>query len=101
MPSPLTLSASSGVGGAGTGSNGFYYALEPPTCCNRYASGTLPNPMRYVLEADRMDPSEFELEVTVRPESFPLPETNKRFEVFVTTFYHEEPPAGWSFLEES
>jgi len=41
----------------------------------------------------------YQLEVT--PLGFPLPESNKKFQVFVTTWYNSMPPAGCSFVAGS
>jgi hypothetical protein len=57
-------------------------------------SGT---PMRLELrDADLGSGDRFEL--GVYPTSFPAPQMSKRFQVFVTAFYNEGPPTGWSLV---
>ncbi len=82
------------------GTNSFEYEVSPPQCCSRYYSGSLPNPMRVVLDDTFLPTNITEVEVYVWPEAFPTPEFNKDYEVFVTAFYREPPPANWSFFDE-
>ncbi len=84
--------------GVGT-SNSFTFQVSDADCCRTYQSGSLPNPMRVVIGSSALPENHTAYEITVKPESFPLPESNKDYEVFVTAFYRAPPPEGWSFLE--
>jgi hypothetical protein len=71
-----------------SGSNG--------TRSQTFSSGSSGAPMRVELrDGDLGDGDRFRLDVD--PTSFPAPETSKRFQVFVTAFYNQPPPTGWSF----
>jgi hypothetical protein len=90
-----------GVTGGTVGSNGFYYTLGETSCCPTYDAGQYGNPMRAEVRPDQVpgiDQSEMALQLDARPTSFPTPETNKAFEVFVTSWHYVDPPAGWSYV---
>lgn len=89
-----TMSAYSGPPG---GTNGFYHDFGPYDCCAYYTRGSLPNPLR-VEARDVDDASQARYSLRMAPEGFPAPETNKQFTTYVTAFYNELPPVGWSFL---
>jgi hypothetical protein len=62
------------------------------------SSGSSGVPMRVELrDGDLGSGDHFSLEVY--PTAFPAPETSKRFQVFVTAFYNQPPPTGWSIAE--
>ncbi|MGB0652663.1 MAG: carboxypeptidase-like regulatory domain-containing protein [Thermoplasmatota archaeon] len=90
-----------GVGVGGAAYNSFYYSLRDVNCCSSYAYGTHSNPMRVEVTPEQLGANADGIEIRVEPESFPAPETNKRFEVYVTAFYNGGPPEGWSFLEDA
>lgn len=61
------------------------------------SSGSSEAPMRLELrDGDLGDGDRFQLDVY--PTSFPAPETSKGFQVFVTAFYNQPPPTGWSLV---
>jgi hypothetical protein len=68
--------------------------------CDTYlcvGCGAEPAPMRLELRGDDLaNRTVFRLEVI--PTTSPAPETGVRFDVYATAFYHQLPPAGWSFL---
>lgn len=57
-----------------------------------------PNPARVELTEDDLT-SDFEFYVDVRPRSGLMPEFSVSFEVYVTAFYHDPPPEGWTFVQ--
>lgn len=77
--------------------SGFNYDIGPYECCDIYASGASLDPWRLELKPEDMGKDD-RLHVDVMPTSFPTPETNKRFQVFVTAFYNEPAPVGWSIV---
>ncbi len=83
-----------GVGAA----NSFEYQISDSQSNARFRSGSLPNPLHVVIDDNFFPVNHTSFEIFVVPESFPLPESNKDYEVFVTAFYRAPPPQGWSFL---
>jgi hypothetical protein len=82
----------------GTGFRYYFYG-EGQRYYNGIAYGSSGNPLRFeVREADLGTESEDHFWLRVEPESFPVPEQSRRFQVFVTAFYNEAPPTGWSFV---
>lgn len=74
---------------------GFYYDLA--TERGRVGSDySVPNPM--LLTFLGVDGNATVYQLQLYPESDPLPEPNKSFQVFATFFYRADPPAGWSFV---
>lgn len=63
----------------------------------QYALGG--NPFRFELLNETLGGTE-RFDLAISPWSFPAPETEKRFQVFVTAFYHAPPPPDWSILQE-
>lgn len=83
--------------GAG-GSNNFYHQFRDYSYPSRtHSSGDQGNPMRAETHGDFAN-SDYRYSLTVRPEAFPVPETNKKFTTYVTSWYNELPPVGWTFL---
>jgi hypothetical protein len=77
--------------------DGFQHYLDGTNGTRResLSSGSTGAPMRLELrDGDLGTGDHFQLDVY--PTSFPAPETSKRFQVFVTAFYNEPPPTGWS-----
>ena len=86
---------------AGTlGTNSFQYYAAPEACCESYLDGEAPNPMR-LLATPATFGNETSVELTVTPDGFPLPETSKSFEEFVTAWYNADPPAEWAVANGS
>lgn len=76
---------------------GFYHELRAYDCCEYYSQGDGPNPLvQEVKDIDLGKGDRFDL--FVQPESFPAPETSRHFEVFVTAFYNQPAPTGWSIV---
>jgi hypothetical protein len=80
----------------GTSDNGFYYDLQ--TGGGRLDSGNAGNPMRLEYRDDDIPGDDDRFSLRLDPQSFPIPEQSKRFQVYVTAFYNEGPPTGWSFV---
>lgn len=81
----------------GSGGNSFEDYVTSPDNYTQYDYAQRGNPMRFELKGPDLGGGErFDLAVT--PQSFPAPESNKAFEVFVTAFYYQAAPAGWSFV---
>lgn len=78
------------------GWNGFSYRVDAP-CCGGVA-GDAPNPLRAVVPVNGTVMSGEELRMEIAPHSYPAPEVDKEYKVYVTAFYHGPPPEGWSFL---
>lgn len=77
---------------------GFAYELRTETQ-EIGRDTTAPNPLRLVYLG--LDPNATAYRLQLYPESDPLPEPNKRFEVFATFFYRADPAEGWSFVAQS
>jgi hypothetical protein len=88
----------SGTQVAGLGSNNFNHVLRLGTNGGALSSGDVANPARIDLR-NMFSATEQLYRLTLRPESFPGPEFNKEFEVFVTSWYYSDPPTEWSKLE--
>lgn len=85
--------------GSATESNGFQYAFYPDGSSSYYGQyGSTSNPMRLEVRSEDLPGEGDHYQLDVEPESFPLPEQGKRFQVFVTAFYNEAPTTGWSFV---
>lgn len=64
---------------------------------SRISDGYQDDPLRVeVQDADLGDGNRFSL--FIEPMSFPAPGANQGFQVFVTGFYNEPVPTGWSFV---
>jgi hypothetical protein len=77
----------------------FWHVFAPYDAAyeDRASDGYVTDPMRIEVRApDLGDGDRFTLHA--EPISFPAPEASQRFTVFVTAFYNEEPPLGWSFV---
>lgn len=84
--------------GATEGSS-FEYDLGTYECCDSYAYGSSSNPLVAIVKAEDLgNGTDDRFRVGMYPMSFPAPEASKRFEVFVTAFYNEAAPTGWSFV---
>jgi hypothetical protein len=83
-----------------TGSS-FYYDFysDSSSYSSRIASGSTGNPMRVEVRGEDLPGDDDHFDLRVDPQSFPVPEQSKRFQVFVTAFYNEGPPTGWSFVK--
>lgn len=83
-----------------TEGSGFYYEFYSEGA--RYSSssqyGSSGNPLRIEVRDGDLDPGEDHFNLRLDPRSFPVPEQSRRFQVFVTAFYNEAPPVGWSFI---
>lgn len=74
--------------------DGFYHSL---VVGNTYlSSGMEDDPMRVELRSEDLGTDD-QFELTVEPATL-VPATARRFQVFVTAFYNEGPPTGWSFV---
>jgi hypothetical protein len=93
-----TMDPYAGVGAGTVGSNNFYLNLRDTTANTLRASGDYANPMRVDIRVPPLTETESAYRLNVRPEAFPVPETNKDFEVFVTQWYNSVPPIEWSFV---
>jgi hypothetical protein len=82
-------------GAAGT--NSFQYYAAPEECCDTYLSGEGANPLRLLARPETFG-NETSVELWITPDAFPLPETSKSFEVFVTSWYNADPPVDWSMV---
>jgi hypothetical protein len=82
-----------------TGS-GFYYDFygDGSSYSSSRQSGSSGNPLRLEVRSEDMVDDEERFNLRLDPRSFPVPEQSKRFQVFVTAFYNEAPPTGWSFV---
>lgn len=80
-----------------SGGSGFNYDVGPYECCATYASGGSTNPWRLELKPDDLGKDD-RFRIDVSPTSFPAPETSKGFQVFVTAFYNQPAPVGWSLV---
>ena len=80
----------------GTTDNGFYYDAYSGN--SRFDSGSAGNPMRLEARQDDIPGEDDSFYLRIDPQSFPVPEQSKRFQVYVTAFYNEGPPTGWSFV---
>ncbi len=80
-------------------SNSFYYELqddEGADVSRDYST----NPMRLVLRmADTETSPRYHL--GVQPLGFPAPEVAKKFHIYVTQWFNEDPPQDWSFVSGS
>lgn len=77
--------------------DGFYHELRNYTTYAYASSGDTGDPLRVeVQDKDLGQGDRFHL--VVEPTSFPAPETNVRFTVFVTAFYNQPAPTGWSLV---
>lgn len=56
------------------------------------------DPVRIEVRGDDLA-NQTDWNLRAEPQTSPLPETNVRFHVFVTAFYHQAAPAGWSFVK--
>lgn len=85
----------------GTESNGFYHDFGPYECCgSSYSSGEESNPMLVTVRGEDVGQDE-RYRLDVYPTSFPAPELSRRFDVYVTAFYNEPAPTGWSIVAGS
>lgn len=82
------------------GTNSFQFDIQSHRDCCSSTSGQTGNPMRVQLKPELL-PKSYDLDLNVYPVGFPLPETSKSFEVFVTTWYNSMPPFDWSALKEN
>lgn len=84
-------------GASSTG--GFYYSFsqENGTYYETIASGSSGNPLRAEVRAEDLPSAGDRYHLSVEPQSL-VPEQSKRFQVYVTAFYNELPPNGWSFV---
>lgn len=81
--------------------DGFWHDLRPydGNYGSTISSGTNTGPLRVEVRQDDLgDAEDDRFYLRLDPESFPAPQTGKRFQVFVTAFYNEGPPTGWSFV---
>ena len=85
-----------GQGTAASG-DGFYHSLDNYTCCAYYSSGDTGTPLLVSLPSKDLGYGD-RFALYVEPTSFPVPETSKAFSVFVTAFYNQPAPTGWSFV---
>jgi hypothetical protein len=85
-------------GSTSLGSNNFNVELGLPACCASYVSGDYANPARVDIRVPTIPEAEQQYRLSVHPEAFPQPELSKEFQVFVTHWYNQDPPAEWSFL---
>lgn len=74
--------------------DGFYVTLRDDS--TYLVSENQPDPARIELRDDDLGLGE-KFELHVEPSTL-VPATARRFQVFVTAFYNEEPPLGWSFV---
>jgi len=81
---------------AANGQNGFDMDLGSQSCCAYYASASLPNPLW--SQVDGADIQTADVRLRVYPWSDLVPETEKTFEVFVSSFYNMDVPAGYSVV---
>lgn len=81
---------------AGTTGNSFYYYLQSDNAT--VDSGSAGNPMRVEVRDEDLPQGDDRFTLRLDPASFPVPEPSKRFQVYVTAFYNEAPPNGWSFV---
>jgi hypothetical protein len=91
----VVLEAATQSGGS---QEGFTHRLyDYNECCTYFSSGSAANPMRVELKSDDLGKGD-RFQLDVNPTSFPAPETQKSFQVFVTAFYNQPAPTGWSFV---
>ena len=81
---------------ADNGENGFWVRLVSQECCTTYSSVSLPNPYWVQIDGTAFDQPDLRIYATLW--SRPVPEINKEFEVFVSSFYNTDVPAGYSIL---
>lgn len=85
----------------GAAGSSFWLYMSPPDSNRRFSSCyPCPNPAWMSVPVEALEGGT-EFRLGVEPYASPLPEFNVDFQVFVTTFYHEDPPPGWSVLTAS
>ncbi len=90
-----------GAGAGGLGSNSFYHYLYDAAGSgfNPVSRGAVGNPFNMVFKAnDLIAEEEHSYSLEVNPRGFPAPEFSKKFHIYVTQFFNQDPPPGWSFL---
>ncbi|HUR25626.1 MAG TPA: carboxypeptidase-like regulatory domain-containing protein [Candidatus Thermoplasmatota archaeon] len=85
-------------GGASTSGFHYYFYSAGESYYSANTTGSSGNPLRVEVRDGDLPPGEDHFRLTLEPESFPVPEQSKRFDVYVTAFYNEPPPNGWSFV---
>ena len=85
-------------GSATTSGFRYYFYQEGEQYYESVTSGSSGNPMRIEVRDDDLPADQDHFRLSIEPESFPVPEQSKRFQVYVTAFYNELPPNGWSFV---
>lgn len=78
------------------GTNGFRYTLGPGECCDTFVSGEGGSELRVEFPIAGTEMLQDSYRIGLRPFSFPTPEVDKDFEVFVTAFFNGPPPDGWT-----
>lgn len=76
---------------------GYYFGAYDDYYYSRAVSGEGGDPLRFEVRGDDLE-GEGHYALTLEPTTFPLPEQSKSFQVFVTAFYNQFPPNGWSFV---
>ena len=83
--------------GSTTGGFSYSFYQDNGSYDESVASGSSGNPLRSEVRAEDLPKGSEHYTLYVEPESL-VPEQSKRFQVFVTAFYNEAPPNGWSFV---
>ncbi len=88
------------VADGATAGDGFQHFLTGLNGTDRetLSYGQTTAPMRLELKDEDLG-TEDHFELDVYPTAFPVPQTSKRFQVYVTAFYNEPPPTGWSLVQ--
>lgn len=92
----VVIEATSDNAASGDGFQHSLYGLNG-TRRQGLSYGSSTSPMRLEMRAADLGTGD-RFDLQVYPTSFPAPQTSKRFEVFVTAFYNEGPPTGWSLV---
>lgn len=74
------------------------YRVQAESDPEAVESGSSPNPLRVALAADFFPAGEYAVRFSVQPDWMALP-PESRGEVFLTLFYVDAAPDGWSFVE--
>jgi hypothetical protein len=83
-----------------TSTSSFYYSFVQEDDEGAYDDvryGNSGNPLRAEIRVEDFPDGSDHYRLTVEPQAT-VPEQSKRFQVYVTAFYNEVPPNGWSFV---
>jgi hypothetical protein len=91
-------STMSAYGGGPVGTNRFYHSFRDYSPYKVHSSGYTSNPMIVELRDSFPSNPGGRFTLQVEPGSTGLPEINKKFTTYVTSFHNQQPPQGWSVI---